>query len=316
MYLAREGNVYETGPDMRAVFEELITEEFAPNVNLSFEFVDNDDPRESDVRVEFHKRRINKGFPAPTWSYVGDTQFINYKGFEGVDDIETKPTMQIYQVARTSRELLVGVMRLEICHMLGFTDRPKHTESGIPWKDYNELSIETKEIFEFDPEWYFYMQNHLYGSTYYDPTSITYLLNKEIKNNMLFSYHHLSRGDIQTLREMYEIPYGKYKHTVSEHLEMNEKRFPELIKSGITSNTPRVPVSTDFEEDENIDKYIDETDRLESDEMTALNDSKQEGSIILIVIICFLCFCVLIFFLWYVLWKRRFAYSLVNTKDD
>lgn len=306
MYIEREGNVYETGPDMRAVFEELITQEFAPNVNLSFEFLDNDDPRQSDVRVEFHKRRINKGFPAPSWSYVGPV-FRNLQGLEG------KPTMQIYQVARTSRELLVGVMRLEICRMLGFIDRPQHTESG--WKDWDKLSIEIKEMYEFDPESYFDMKNHLYGSTYYyDPTSITYLLNKEIKNNVLFSYHHLSRGDIQSLREMYEMP--KYKHTVSEHLEMNEKRFPELRKSGITSNTPRMPISPDFEEDENIDEYIDEIDRLESDEMTALNDSKQEGSVILIVIICFLCFCVLILFLWYVLWHRRFDYMLVNNKDD
>lgn len=293
MYLAREGNVYETGPDMRAVFEELITEEFAPNVNLSFEFVDNDDPRQSDVLVEFHKRRINKGFPAPNWSYVGNTRLRNLQGFED------KPTMQIYQVARTSRELLVGVMRLEICHMLGFFDRPKHTESGIPWKDYSKLTYETKKLYEFDPDLYYYSQSHLYGSTYYDPTSITYLLNKEIKN-VLFNYHHLSRGDIQSLREMYEMP--KYKHTISEHLEMNEKRFPELRKSGITTNTIFTK-SMPIEEDEKNDMPIDE------------ENDKQEGSAIPTLIICCFFGFVLIFLL-LCAWKWHRGHDYIHLPKD
>ena len=175
--------------------------------------------------------------------------------------------------------------------MLGFFDRPKHTESGIPWKDYSKLTDETKELYEFDAHLYDYEQNHLYGYVI-DPTSIT--------NNVLFNYHHLSRGDIQSLREMYEMP--KYKHTISEHLEMNEKRFPELRKSGITTNTIFTK-SMPIEEDEKNDMPIDE------------ENDKQEGSAIPTLIICFFFGFVLIFLL-LCAWKWHRGHDYMHLPKD
>ena len=87
-------NQEHIGPDMRSIFEQLITEEFEPHVNLKFDFVDHRDPKDGDVLVQFHERTDE----ACKWN---------------------KPILSLLRVAEGTREELVGKMRKEICHMIG-----------------------------------------------------------------------------------------------------------------------------------------------------------------------------------------------------
>lgn len=84
------------GPDMRSIFEQLITEEFEPHVNLKFDFIDHRDPKDGDVLVQFHERTDE----SCKWN---------------------KPMLSILCVAEGTYEELVGKIRKEICHMIGLS---------------------------------------------------------------------------------------------------------------------------------------------------------------------------------------------------
>ena len=241
------GKVYATGPDMRALFEELVTQEFAPHVNLTFTFIGKEDPRKGDVRVMFHERSERHG--GEDASDVGGK-----RGATAPDE----PTMLLIRLAEFNtagsnmpRLEMVRTMRHEIAHMIGLRHENQHYLNDIPWKSWYELSSAQQELFGSARSYWGQItqlaKTDSLKVTPYDPWSVThYALPAHLLRDPNYLHirmieseeSHLSIGDMNTMRQMY--PKATYQHTVEKHHKMNANRFPGLREDGITSSTPHI----------------------------------------------------------------------------